>query len=233
MRFDILTIFPHIFASYFNESILKRAQKKKKIKIKIWDIRKYTRDKHHTVDDRPYGGGPGMVLKIEPIVHCLKKISAQRRIRLLGGKKLKKHKIILFTPRGKQLNQEMLRRWSKLSQLIFVCGHYEGIDERVTKFVDEEISVGPYILTSGELPTMIVVDAITRLIPGVLGGELKTEEEINLKKGYLAYPQYTRPEEFLKMKVPPVLLTGNHAKIRAWRKKHSQIIALDKKLASS
>lgn len=221
MRFDILTIFPHIFDSYFNASILKRAQTKKKIKIHIHDIRAHTTDKHHTVDDRPYGGGPGMVLKIEPIHRCLQKI-----------KKTKKHKVILFTPRGKQLNQQVLRNWSRLSQIIMICGHYEGIDERITKFVDEEISIGPYILTSGELPAMIVIDAISRLIPGVLGGELKTEEEINLKKGYLAYPQYTRPLKFKNLKVPSILLTGNHEKIRTWRKRRSVLIALDKKSAS-
>lgn len=213
MRFDILTLFPEAFDSYFSSSILKRAIQKKKIRVYLHHIRKYTTDKHHTTDDRPYGGGPGMVLKIEPIYRCLQKIKmryskSQRRI-------------LLFSPRGKEMTQATFHRLKKYKQIIMICGHYEGIDERILKFVDEEISIGKYVVTGGEIPAMIVVDGMSRLVPGVLGGELKTDEEINIKGGIYAYPQYTRPPIFKGLKVPPVLFTGNHKNIRAWREKHT------------
>jgi len=214
MIFDIITIFPHIFESYFSESIIKRAQKRGLIKINIHNLRDYTSDKHKTVDDKPYGGGPGMVMMVEPI---FKAVSVLKRSKV----KNQKLKVILFSPKGKKFDQKMAKRFSKLDRLIMICGRYEGVDERVAKHIaDEEISVGDYILTGGELPAMIVVDAVTRLIPGVLG-KYESLEEI---KG--SYPAYTRPEKFYPdprnkrkvWRVPKVLLSGNHKKIEEWRK---------------
>jgi tRNA (guanine37-N1)-methyltransferase len=203
IKFDIITIFPDIFNSYFKESIIKRAQEKHLIKINIHNLRDYTTDKHKTVDDKPYGGGPGMVLMIEPIYKAVKKIKGKS-----------KAKVILFSAKGKKFDQKMAKRFSKLDKLIMICGHYEGVDERIAKHIaDEEISIGDYILTGGEIPGMIVVDAVTRLIPGVLGKKESLEEI----KG--SYPVYTRPEIFNKLKVPKTLLSGDHKKIEEWRKK--------------
>lgn len=210
LQFDILTIFPTIFNSYFKESIIKRALKKKLIEIEIHNFRNFAKDKHRTVDDRPYGGGPGMILKVEPIFRCLKSI-----------KKKKKSKIVLLTPKGKTFNQKIAQRLSKLDQLILICGRYEGFDERVRKLVDEEISIGDYVLGGGELPAMIIVDVITRLVPDVIEPESLIVETF-CKKGYVEYPQYTRPEVFGDWRVPSVLLSGNHKKIEEWRKRHEK-----------
>ncbi len=215
MIFDIITIFPDIFESYFNESIIKRAQEKKLVKINVHNLRDFTKDKHKTVDDKSYGGGPGMVMKIEPIYNA---VSSLKKLKV----KSQKLKVILFSPKGKKFDQKMAKRFSKLDRLVVICGHYEGVDERVAQHIaDEEVSVGDYVLTGGEIPAMIVVDAISRLIPGVLGKEESLEE----KKG--SYPVYTRPENFLprrqagkKWQVPKVLLSGNHKKIKEWREKH-------------
>ena len=208
IKFDIITIFPDIFTSYFKESIIKRAQEKHLIKINIHNLRDYTTDKHKTVDDKPYGGGPGMVLMIEPIYKAVKKIKGKS-----------KAKVILFSAKGKKFDQKMAKRFSKLDKLIMICGHYEGVDERIAKHIaDEEISIGDYILTGGEIPGMIVVDAVTRLIPGVLGKKESLEEI----KG--SYPVYTRPEIFNKLKVPKVLLSGNHKKIKEFRAKYSRTL---------
>lgn len=212
-NFYIISLFPEAF-SYFNASILKRAQEKKLIKIEIINPRQFTTDKHKTVDDKPYGGGPGMVLKIEPIYKAIEFI----------GRKIKKSKtrIILFSVRGKKFDQKIARKLAHYDNLILICGHYEGVDERVAKYlVDEEISVGDYILSGGEIPAMIVVDAVSRQIPGVLGKEESLEEI----KG--SYPVYTRPAVFeakIKgkkriLKVPKELLSGDHKKIKEWRKK--------------
>ena len=203
MKFDIITIFPDIFQSYFSESIIKRAQKKGLIKIKIHNLRDFTNDKHKTVDDSPYGGGPGMVMKVEPIFKAVKKI-----------KRNKGTKVILFSAKGKKFNQAMAQRFSKLNNLIMICGRYEGVDERVAKYIaDEEVSVGDYVLTGGEIPAMIVVDAVSRFIPGVLGKHESLEEI----KG--SYPVYTKPEKFNKWSVAKILLSGNHKKIEEWRKR--------------
>lgn len=214
MKFNILTIFPNIFDSYFNESILKRALEKKIITIKIHDIRDFTNDKHKTVDDTPYGGGPGMVMKVEPIYRALKSI-----------RKNKKSRVILFSAKGKQFKQEDAKRLAKYDQLILICGRYEGIDERVKKFVDEEIAVGEYVLTGGEIPAMVVVDSVTRLLPNVLGNIESTESESFTIEGKLEYPQYTKPAEFKAngkvYKVPKVLLSGDHGKIEQWRNKRT------------
>ncbi len=211
MKFDLLTIFPDIFDSYLSASILKRAQAKKKIAIAIHNLRDYTIDRHRTVDDKPYGGGVGMVLKPEPIYKCLKKIKAV--------KGQKKERIIWLSAKGKILKQKDLQRWSKAERLILLCGHYEGVDERVKKFIDEEVSLGQYVLTGGELGALIIVDGVSRLLPGVLGKDESSQEESYSDGQTREYPQYTRPEDFLGYKVPKILLSGNHQKISQWRQK--------------
>ncbi len=212
MRFDILTIFPKIFNSYFNESIIKRAIGKKLVDLKIHDIRTYTQDKHRTTDDRPYGGGPGMVMKVEPIYYALKNLG------VLPLKKKNGAKIILLTPRGRTLNQNIVKRLSKNKRLVLICGHYEGFDERIKNYVDEELSIGNYVLTSGELAAMIIVDSTCRLIPGVLGHADSAQDESFAKNLNIAeYPHYTRPANFRGKAVPKLLLQGNHLKIKNWR----------------
>jgi len=221
LQFDILTIFPEMFPGYLNESIIGRAQKKKLVKINQHNFRDYATDKHKTVDDSPYGGGQGMVLKVEPIYRCLQKITRAKK---------KKRKIILLTPQGKTFDQPMARRLAKLDQLVLICGRYEGFDERVRSLVDEQVSVGDYVLTGGELPAMTIVDAVTRLVPGVVGEEASLVEETFAKKGYIEYPQYTRPEKFKCkirqqkaeiLKTPEILLSGDHRKIKEWRGKQA------------
>src|ERR1019366_5344061 len=207
LRFDIRTIFPEMFGPIVNESILKRAKEKKKVAIHVHDLRDYTDDKkHRKVDDRPFGGGPGMVLAPQPLFDAVKAIKGRR-----------KAKVIYTSPAGKPFSQFHAKRLTGLKNLIIICGHYEGIDERVRELlVDEEISVGDYVLTGGEIPAMAIVDAITRLIPGVLGKEeslLQESFEGNLLEG----PQYTRPANFRGIKVPDVLLSGNHKTIETWR----------------
>ena len=214
MKFDIITIFPEIFTSYFAESLLARAQKKKLIEINIHNLRDWTVDAHKTVDDNPFGGGLGMVMKIDPIYKAVASLKTKNY----------KLKTILFTPRGKKFNQKKAYELSKLNQLIMICGRYEGIDERVGKYLaDEQISIGDYDLMGGELPAMIVVETVSRLIPGVIGKDKFLKEHIK-DKGFIEYPQYTRPEEYNGWKVPNVLLSGNHKKIAEWRAKHGKII---------
>lgn len=208
MRVDILTIFPKMFDSVLNESIVKRARLKKKVKFYIHDLRDYTSDKHRKVDDRPFGGGSGMVMRVEPIFNCLEALK----------RKGKSPKIILLTPQGRRLNQDKIKKLSKLTHLILICGHYEGVDERVrSNLVDEEISIGDYVLTGGELPAMVLIDTIVRLIPGVLGDKNSLNFE-SFEGNLLEYPHYTRPASFRKMNVPEILVSGNHHKIEAWRR---------------
>jgi len=216
--FDIITIFPQIFDSYLKESLIARAQKKKLIKINIHNLRKWTKDKHQTVDDRPFGGGLGMVMKTEPIYRAVSTLKKRKA-------KSKKLKIILFTPRGKKFNQKTAYQLSKLNHLILICGRYEGIDERIAKHIaDLELSIGDYDLMGGELPAMITIESIARLIPGVLGKKELLKERITKEKGFIEYPQYTRPELFKKWRVPKVLLSGNHKEIENWRKKYQKSI---------
>ena len=236
MKFDIITIFPQIFDSYFSESIIKRAQKKGLIKINVHNLRDYASDKHRKVDDTPYGGGPGMILKAEPIYKSIKFIKSLKS-------KNEKTRIILFSAKGKKYTQKDAKRLSNYDNLIFICGRYEGVDERVAKHLaDEEISIGDYVLTGGEIPAMVLVDSISRLIPGVLGNINSLKEEsfsmdIRLHKAsadakfsreikdfekICEYPQYTKPENYKKWKVPEILLSGNHKKIEEWRKKQSK-----------
>jgi len=240
MRFNIITIFPDIFKSYFKESIIKRAQERDLIKIKIHNLRDFTSDKHRTVDGRPYSGGPGMIFKIEPIYKAVKDLKLKTKKispRLVG--RGSKSKVILFSAKGKKFNQALAKKLSKFDELTFICGRYEGVDERVARNVaDMELSVGDYVLTGGEIPAMILVDAISRLIPGVIKKESLKKESFSFsksKKGEvrlaaeLEYPQYTRPEIFAPKKgvswrVPKVLLSGNHKEIEKWQKKHSKKI---------
>lgn len=236
MNFHIITIFPKIFDSYFNESILKRAQKKKLINIKTYNLRDYTTDKHKTVDDTPYGGGAGMILKVEPIYKCLQDIKSQISISnslqkfKSRNQKDRKNRIILFSAKGKRYTQTDAKRLAKYENIIMICGRYEGVDERVAKHLaDEEVSIGDFVLTGGEIPAMTIVDSVSRLIPGVLGKKESLAIESFDKKGYLEYPQYTKPAEFQGWKVPRVLLSGNHKEIEAWRKKNSKIKDQDAK----
>jgi tRNA (guanine37-N1)-methyltransferase len=212
MRFDIITVFPKIFNSYFDESIVKRAKEKKLIEINVHNLRDYAANKRRTVDDTPYGGGAGMIMKIEPIYEAVKNI-----------KKKEKTRVVLFSAKGKRYTQKDAVRLSKYDSLIFICGRYEGVDERVAENIaDEEISIGEFVLTGGEIPAMILTDSISRLLPGVLGNpDSLTEESFDKGKKILEYPQYTKPEDFNGWKVPKVLLSGNHRKVEEWRRKNS------------
>ncbi len=208
MKINILTLFPSMFKGPFDESIVKRAQDKGLIEIKIHDLRKWGLGQRRTVDDRPYGGGVGMVMMVEPVFNALNEI------------KTKYSKVILLTPQGKTFNQEKARELSKEKEIILICGHYEGYDERIRNLADEEISIGDYVLTGGEIPAMAITDAVVRLIPKVLEKPQATEFE-SFSQNLLEYPQYTRPENFKEEKVPPVLLSGNHKEIEKWRKEKS------------
>ena len=222
LQFDILTIFPEIFESYFKTSLISKAQKKGLIKVNVHNLRKWTSDERKTVDDKPYGGGLGMVFKVEPIYKAIKDIKKK-------GVKDNKRKIILFTPRGKTYNQKRASSFSSLQQIILICGRYEGVDERVAKKIANlELSIGEYDLMGGEVPAMVIIETVSRLIPGILGTE-KFLKERKKGKGFIEYPQYTRPEVFnpikgVAWKVPEVLLSGNHKKIAEWREKRAKNI---------
>lgn len=221
MRFDIITIFPRAFDSYLNESIIKRAREKKLLDIRIHNLRDYTTDKHKTVDDRPYGGGPGMVLMVEPIYRALKALKAAPP---RTAKSKRETRVVMLAPEGKQLTQREAERLSKYKKLVVLCGRYEGFDSRVDKLVDEKISIGPYVLAGGELPAMVLLETVARNISGVVGHpEALKEETFSKHLAYVEYPQYTRPEvvvlERKKLRVPKVLLGGDHAEIAAWRRR--------------
>ncbi len=212
MQFDIITIFPHIFDSYFKESLIKKALDKNLLKINVHNLRDYSSDKRKKVDDRPYGGGLGMVLMIEPIFRALKKI------------KKKDSRVILFTPRGKLFTQKKASQLKKYKQIVLICGRYEGVDERVKKLADEELSIGEYDLMGGELPAMVVIETMARLVPDVIGKKDLLKERLTRGGGFVEYAQYTRPEEFNKWKVPRVLLSGNHKRIQEWRDERKKVI---------
>lgn len=219
MNFDIISLFPESFTSYFGVSILKRAQEDGLIVIHTHNLRDYTHDKHKTVDDTPYGGGAGMLLKVEPLTEAIEAVASQK----LTDNSQQKTRTILFSAKGKTFTQADARRLAEYNRLIFICGRYEGVDERVVEnFVDEEFSIGNYVLTGGEIPAMIVVDAVARLLPGVLGNAESTEMESHSIAGIVEYPQYTKPEVFRGYKVPEVLLSGNHGEIVKWRKAQSE-----------
>lgn len=221
MRFDIITIFPKMFDSYFNESIIRRAQTAGLVEFAVHDLRDYAENKHKTVDDTPYGGGAGMVMKVEPIYKAVEDIKSKLPE--------KKTRTVLFSAKGKTFTQKDAQRLADYDNLILICGRYEGVDERVARHVaDEEISIGSFVLTGGEIPAMAVADSVTRLLPGVLGNPKSLEEESfgnwKLESGNsnLEYPQYTKPEEFQGWKVPEVLRSGDHKMIEEWRKKNSR-----------
>lgn len=240
MHFDIITIFPNIFDSYLKESILGRAQKNGLIEINMHDLRDYTTNKHKTVDDTPYGGGVGMVMMVEPIYKALQAIKAIQpyshkitektsqdttALRLYGSTAKKRIRTILLSPRGRRFNQKKAKELTKYDQIILIAGRYEGIDNRVSELVDEEISIGDFVLNGGELPAMAIIESVSRLIPGVLGKDESSKEESFSDDNTVEYPQYTRPESFKtddgkELKVPNILLSGNHAEIEKWRKSH-------------
>jgi len=205
MKIDVLTLFPAMFAGPLDESIIKRAREAGLLDLKIHNLRDYAHDRHKTVDDRPFGGGPGMLLKPEPIFEAVEKLGRQRT------------RVILVSPSGRTFNQAIARELAQLDDLLMIAGHYEGFDERVRQEIaDDELSIGDYVLTNGALPVMVIIDAVTRLLPGVLGDEESAHEE-SFSHGLLEYPQYTRPATFRGITVPEVLLSGNHAEIAKWR----------------
>ena len=221
MKIDIITIFPNLFENFLNESLIARAREKKLIQIKAHNLRNWTNDNHKTVDDRPYGGGAGMVLMVEPILKAIKSLKLK--------KQNSKIRIITMSAKGKPFTQTKARQWSKLDQLIIICGRYEGIDERINKYIaDEEISIGNYVLFGGEIPAMVVTEAVSRLISGVVAKSesIKNESFSDTKSITKEHPHYTRPEIIeingKKYRVPKVLLSGNHKKIEDWRKKISK-----------
>lgn len=208
MKIDVLTPFPEMFSA-LDVSIMKRAQKKGVVELKVVNLRDYTHDNYKTVDDRPFGGGPGMVLKPEPIFEGVEALRGE------------KTRVILMSPVGHKFDQAAARRLAQEQHLLFICGAYEGTDERVREaLVDEEMSIGDYVLTNGSLPAMVVIDAVTRLLPGALGDDQSSHDE-SFSAGMLEYPHYTRPAEFRGMKVPEVLLSGHHAEIEKWRREQS------------
>src|SRR5438270_9999991 len=210
MKIDVLTLFPAMFAGPLDESIIARARRGGLLQLTIHNLRDYAHDRHKTVDDRPFGGGPGMLLKPEPIFEVVEKLAQEAT------------RVILLSPAGRTFNQPIARELAEARHLLLVSGHYEGFDERVREHLaDDEISIGDYVLTNGALPAMVVVDAVTRLLPGALGDEQSAHEE-SFSHGLLEYPQYTRPAEFGGMKVPDVLLSGNHAEIAKWRAEQSR-----------
>jgi tRNA (guanine37-N1)-methyltransferase len=205
MKIDVLTLFPGMFCGPLDESIIRRARDQKLLELSIHNLRDYTHDRHRTVDDKPFGGGPGMLLKPEPVFEAVEALANEQT------------RVILLSPAGRPLNQGLVRELSGYQELLLVCGSYEGFDERIREtLADDEISVGDYVLTNGALPAMILIDAVTRLLPGVLGDDESACDE-SFSFGLLEYPQYTRPADFRGMKVPEVLLSGHHAEIVKWR----------------
>jgi len=227
MKISIITLFPKMISGFFDESIIKRAREKKLVEIEIINLRDFAIDDYGTVDDRPYGGGAGMILRADVIYAALKKFKIQNS-KFKNTNQNLKIKTILTSPRGKLFNQKKAVEFSKLDHLIIIAGHYEGTDERVSDFIDEEISMGDFVLTGGEIVASAITDSIVRLIPGVLKKEDATKNE-SFSDGLLEYPQYTRPEEFMGKKVPEVLLSGNHKEIDKWRIEKSREITLQKR----
>jgi tRNA (guanine37-N1)-methyltransferase len=211
MKIDVLTLFPAMFAGPLDESIIKRAREAGRLDLAIHNLRDYAHDRHKTVDDRPFGGGPGMLLKPEPIFEAVESLAREGT------------RVILLSPAGRPFSQAVARELAALEHLLMVSGHYEGFDERVREqLADDELSIGDYVLTNGALPVMVIIDAVTRLLPGVLGDEDSARDD-SFSQGLLEYPQYTRPAEFRGMKVPEVLLSGNHAEIARWRAEQARL----------
>jgi tRNA (guanine37-N1)-methyltransferase len=219
MKIDILTLFPEICRAPLNESMMKRAQENGIVDLRIHNLRDWTTDKHHVVDDAPFGGGQGMVMKPEPIFAAVEELTGANQ--KTSNVQLEKPKVILMSPAGRRFDQQMAKQLSHEPHLIIVCGHYEGVDQRVVeRLVDLEISIGDYVLTNGAIAAVILVDSVVRLLPGVLGHEQSAVDD-SFSSGMLEAPQYTRPAEFRGWKVPDVLLSGNHAEIAAWRKEQA------------
>jgi tRNA (guanine37-N1)-methyltransferase len=208
MQIDVLTLFPDMFKGVLKESIIKRALEAKKTCISVYNMRDWTHDARKTVDDKPFGGGPGMVIKPEPVYEACDDLCK------------KNSHVILLSPQGERFNQKIAKNLSNKKKLLLICGHYEGFDERIRKLADQEISIGDYVLTGGEIPAMVIIDSVVRLIPGVLGEECSLDDE-SFNGNLLEYPQYTRPRIYRKMKVPEVLLSGDHKKIKKWRLEQS------------
>lgn len=227
MKINILTIFPRLFDSFLNETLIKKALQAKLLEINVVDIRAFATDKHHTTDEPPYGGGPGMVMKVEPIFLALESLKKNE------GDEPRANKTILMSPRGRQFSQSVVEEFAKLDEITIICGRYEGVDYRVTEhLVDEELSIGPYVMSGGEVPSMVITEAVSRYVPGVLGNSESLVEETfslggdiqqpSITNDYSAeYPCYTKPAAFNGWKVPDVLLSGNHAEIRKWRESAS------------
>jgi tRNA (guanine37-N1)-methyltransferase len=216
MRFDVLTLFPEIFSGYLGQSLLKKGIDAGLLAVHLHDIRRWTTDKHQKVDDRPFGGGPGMVMKVEPVVDC---VEAVQKVAEPAGR------LVLLSPQGKRLDQADVKRLASEARLVLVCGRYEGFDQRIIDLLQpEEISIGDYILNGGETAAMVVIDACIRLIPGVLGDEQSSQDDsFSTASGHLEFPQYTRPREFRGLEVPEVLLSGDHGEIARWRQEQSYL----------
>jgi tRNA (guanine37-N1)-methyltransferase len=211
MKIDVLTLFPGMFAGPMDESIIKRAREAGLLELRLHQLRDYTHDRHKTVDDRPFGGGPGMLLKPEPIFEAVEALVSEST------------RVVLLSPAGRTFTQAIARELAQAEHLLLVSGHYEGFDERVREqLADDELSIGDYVLTNGSLPAMVVIDAVTRLLPGVLGDDASSQDE-SFSGRLLEYPQYTRPAEFRGLKVPEVLLSGNHAEIARWRAEQARL----------
>ncbi|MBC7856192.1 MAG: tRNA (guanosine(37)-N1)-methyltransferase TrmD [Pirellulaceae bacterium] len=216
MRFDVLTLFPEIFSGYLGQSLLKKGIDAGLLSVQLHDIRRWTTDKHQKVDDRPFGGGPGMVMKVEPVVDC---VEAVQKLAEPTGR------LVLLSPQGKRLDQAEVKRLAEETRLVLVCGRYEGFDQRIIDVLQpEEISIGDYILNGGEAAAMVVIDAVIRLIPGVLGDEQSSQDDsFSTQSGQLEFPQFTRPREFRGLAVPEVLLSGDHQEIARWRQEQSYL----------
>jgi tRNA (guanine37-N1)-methyltransferase len=210
MLIELLTLFPDFFASPLSQSMLNRAQSQGAVEFRVLDLRDFTHDRHRVADDRPFGGGPGMVLKIEPLVRAILTVREQDP----------EVRVILLSPQGPLFNQDKARELAQVQHLLLICGHYEGVDDRLRFYIDAELSIGDYILTGGEIPALVVADAVTRLLPGVLGGEGAVEEE-SFQTGLLEYPHYTRPRDFEGHEVPEALLSGDHRRINRWRRQQA------------
>ncbi|MDQ6632596.1 MAG: tRNA (guanosine(37)-N1)-methyltransferase TrmD [Verrucomicrobiota bacterium] len=210
MKIEVLTLFPEMFAGPLDASIVQRAREKKLLNLQVINLRDYTHDRHKTMDDKPFGGGPGMLLKPEPIFEAVENLAQ------------KKTRMVLLTPIGRRFNQSIARELSQEEHLLLICGSYEGFDERVRRLAHDELSIGDYVLTNGALPAMVIIDAVTRLLPGVLGDDESSRDE-SFSHDLLEYPHYTRPADFRGMKVPEVLLSGNHAEIEKWRREQARL----------
>ncbi len=213
MRFDILTLFPAIFDGFLHQGLLSKAIQNDLLEVELWDYRQWATDKHHSVDDRPYGGGPGMLIGCESVFRCVERVQAETE---------QPGQLIMLTPYGRKLDQKLVTELSRHNRLLLLCGRYEGFDERISEGLKPlEISVGDFICNGGEVPAMMIIETVMRMIPGVLGDEASAREDSFSKEGILEYPQYTRPRNFRGMSVPEVLLSGDHQKIAQWREKMS------------